>query len=777
MNNSKILCRSVYDFSNQTKVSLNLFFIILLIVFFDFSRCVKVNYVGNVIPFLPLNHSTVTISSINPIIDPDVNPDKDFNEIINTFNQYNIAHPGFITAVSLKQRIQEEKLKKSSIYTSAVTDLISDKIPPRYDVLVYKITYIVAYPKIGKLNATKYMQSALLLVPTLNKANVDNRNIGWGLANKSKSEYNNIGNGPFPLLYRSHSMILNNNEAPTVCDYNSNTTFCEAQLGILEASQGFIVIMPDYLGFGASAKTATHPFLYPDYYQIEAETLINLVANSTTQNASIANTYTTTKNAGIANTDITTHNAGITNTYGTTQNAGITNTHGTTQNAGIANTDSTTQNTGIDSLNLNIKKRVKDNKQFLFLTGNNEGGFATLAIQKYLEASNKEYPFFLTASAPVAPPADLNLTVNRILARDYYINPTLFVNLYFTYKNIYKWDFKNEDLFYEGNNYNNEKVNYGNVASQYIISKNKSNVELNQLISDPNNHYSRPANEITSEAVRPNPILGELVPMTTILKPSLTNLWIAIDGPRNQGSGYVQYAIRRSVTPNLNDPYIEIYKRFKENSLHTDWKAKTDTRVYQCQTDLEIPGFSLINDGGNSMNKIVKRYEAENKISIPFGTPIPSGLPFPDIGNYFKSYGFYWWNSKLAQSFFISYFTKFINSYDVIPTSNTIELYANLNLNNNPLDGLKVLPVSYLKIVNNPYGNIIPLPNTYTNKGAQIIFDLYAQIYYLTSRVGYTIDFGLGNSTLDMQNDDYAHNNRCPLIGAALPWFVTYLNN
>ena len=82
------------------------------------------------------------------------------------------------------------------------------------------------------------------------------------------------------------------------------------------------------------------------------------------------------------------------------------------------------------------------------------------------------------------------------------------MNLYFTYKNIYKWNFKNEDLFYEGNNYNNEKVNYGNVASENIISKNKSNVELNQLISDPNNHYSRPEDEIRSEAIRPNPKIG-----------------------------------------------------------------------------------------------------------------------------------------------------------------------------------------------------------------------------------------------------------------------------
>ena len=43
MNNSKILCRNVYDFSNQTKVYLNLLFIVLLIVFFDFSRCVKIH--------------------------------------------------------------------------------------------------------------------------------------------------------------------------------------------------------------------------------------------------------------------------------------------------------------------------------------------------------------------------------------------------------------------------------------------------------------------------------------------------------------------------------------------------------------------------------------------------------------------------------------------------------------------------------------------------------------------------------------------------------------
>ena len=261
------------------------------------------------------------------------------------------------------------------------------------------------------------------------------------------------------------------------------------------------------------------------------------------------------------------------------------------------------------------------------------------------------------------------------------------MNLYFTYKNIYKWDFKNEDLFYEGKNYNNEKVNYGNVASQNILSKNKSNAEFNQLISDPNNHYSRPANEITSEAVRPNPKWGELVPMTTILKPSLTNLWIAIDGPLTKNSGYVQYAIRRSVAPNLKNPYIDIYNKFKENSIHTDWKAKTDTRVYQCQTDLEIPGYIIINDGGNSMNKLIKRYEAENKISIFFGTPIPSGLPIPDMVNYFKSYRFYWWWSKIAQSFFISYLTKFINSYNVTPTSNTTELYANLN--NYPSEGLK----------------------------------------------------------------------------------------
>ena len=441
----------------------------------------------------------------------------------------------------------------------------------------------------------------------------------------------------------------------------------------------------------------------------------------------------------------------------------------------VANSDNRATSTlGIASLKLNIKKRVKDNKQFLFLTGNSEGGFATLAIQKYFENSKIDYPFFLTASAPVAPPADLNLTVNRILARDYYINPALFMNLYFTYKNIYKWDFKNEDLFYEGYNIDRVKVNYGNVASQNILTKNKSNAEFNQLISDPNNHYSPPENKYKSEAVRK---WGELVPMTTILKPSLTNLWTTIDGILTQKSGYVQYAIRRSVVPNLKDPYIEIYNKFKENSLHTGWKAKTDTRIYQCQADLEIPGFSIINDGGDSINKIFKRYEEENKISIFFGTPIPSGLPMPDLGKYLQSSGFQWWNSKLAQNYLKDYFTKSINSYDVIPTSNTTELYANLNLNYNPIDGLKVLPVSYLKIENHPEGNILPLVSTYTKIGAQIFFDLNSLMYYIMGINDHIFDYSLGNSTLDMQNDDYTHNNRCPLIGTVLPWFVTYLNN
>ena len=267
--------------------------------------------------------------------------------------------------------------------------------------------------------------------------------------------------------------------------------------------------------------------------------------------------------------------------------------------------------------------------------------------------------------------------------------------------------------------------------------------------------------------------------MTTILKPSLTNLWVTIDGSLAQKSGYVQYAIRRSVAPNLKNPYIDIYNKFKEKSLHTGWKANTDTRVYQCQTDLEIPGFLIINDGGNSMNKIIKRYEIENNISILFGTPIQSGLPLLNIEKYLENTDYErdyeWWKYAIPQNYFRTYFNRFINSYNVIPTSNTTELYTNLN--NNPFEGLKVLPVSYLKIANNPYGRIFPLTNTYTNEGAQIIFDLKATMYESAGKFKYHINIGLGNSTLDMQNDDYAHNNRCPLIGAALPWFVTYLNN
>ena len=152
-------------------------------------------------------------------------------------------------------------------------------------------------------------------------------------------------------------------------------------------------------------------------------------------------------------------------------------------------------------------------------------------------------------------------------------------------------------------------------------------------------------------------------------------------------------------------------------------------------------------------------------------------MPIPNIGKYLKSNGVPWWSSKLVQSFLKDYFTKFINSYDFISTSNTTELYANLNLNNNHLDGIKVLPVSYLKIENNPDGNILPLASTYTKEDAQVYFDLNSLVCDIMDVTEHIYDYDFGNSTLDMQNDDYTHNNRCPLIGAALPWFVTYLNN
>ena len=381
-----------------------------------------------------------------------------------------------ITAQSIRKKIEDLRVKKN--LPSSIQDLTNQNIPPRYDVLVYKIIYPVTYPKIGQQKAKTYTQSALILVPTLNNTNADKENTGWAQKN---NPYNNIGEGPFPLLYRSHDLIFNNDDAPTVCDYKSNTKLCEAQLGILEAAQGFIVVMPDYLGFGESKDATLHPFLYPDYYQYEAETLLNIISNP-----------------------------------------GINE-----QNRQL-----------VQSLKLNIKKRKTDNKQFLFLGGNSEGGFATLAIQKYLENSGVDYPYFIAASAPISPPANLNLTMQRILGRDFYKNPAFLLNLYFTYKNINNWDYKNEDLFYNGENYNNKFVNYGDEGFLEISSKNKNRNEINQSISDPNFYYNTPPNPYEDGRIINNPGKGDIIPITSILKPNFTDLWVNTNEAKKKHCGF-----------------------------------------------------------------------------------------------------------------------------------------------------------------------------------------------------------------------------------------------
>ena len=233
-------------------------------------------------------------------------------------------------------------------------------------------------------------------------------------------------------------------------------------------------------------------------------------------------------------------------------------------------------------------------------------------------------------------------------------------------------------------------------------------------------------------------------------------------------AGFTKYNVRKENSPNPSSPYIDLVNQLIENSIHTGWTAKADTRIYQCQFDYEIPGYTFINDNGNLMRGFVKSYKKYLGLDIHIGELIPAGLPLPDPKIVLQEIGFKYANYKEAQDGFRNDFL--INFFgNTIPESNTTELYSNLNSTN----GHKtVLPIVYKNIVNNPNGELFPLEESFTQKGAS--FNFYLSYNIFTRKANSSIDYG--NSTLDSRNAENYNNAKCPLIGAALPWFVTYLN-
>ena len=578
---------------------------------------------------------------------------------------------------------------------------------PVYDVTVYSLTYPVTYPEIGNQSSETYIQSALFLLPSV--GSIDPQKLttsGW--ATLKGRPYNNIGTGSegFPLLYRTHGTIFHNKGVPTACNLLNFSNMCEAHVALFEAAQGFAVVMPDYLGFGVSAnQRPIHPFIAPEYYQYEAETLLNFI----------------TKSGKFA-----------------------------------------------DTVGLKIKTRKSDGKQFLFLAGYSEGGFATLAIQKYLENSGNDYPYLVTASAPGAAPADLALTAQKVYGRDFYAIPSFFAYVYFAYKDIYNWNFDNTDFFRTGPNIDLPNVNYGDAGYGAIVSKIYDSREVSRRISDPNNWY---------KANLSNAKPGDLTPITQITKDEVSSLFVQVKNATINKAGFDSYNVWQSVSPDPNNSFIEIYNKLVKNSVHTGWTAKADTRIYHCALDAIIPGITLVNDGGYLMSAITKVLKSQYGIDVPVGYPIPGGSPLPDTKKVMYELGL----SKILIIFKSAPELLKNNLKNIFgstfPISNTTQAFSNLNPQSGPL---KVLPITYKNLVNDPNGALLPLTIPYRKAGKvykviakPIDFSFNVDLKHI-SESSVKVDYG--DSTLDAGNINNVGHSSCNLIGSALPWFVTYLN-
>lgn len=114
------------------------------------------------------------------------------------------------------------------VNANSVVKLVS---VPLYPVTFYRVTYQTPDPA-GNLTVA----SGLLLVPNKGPGRVS------------------------PLLSWQHATLTQETQAPSYADGTTTGTPSEAQLGFINASLGYIVIMPDYLGFGA-AKSIFHPYV------------------------------------------------------------------------------------------------------------------------------------------------------------------------------------------------------------------------------------------------------------------------------------------------------------------------------------------------------------------------------------------------------------------------------------------------------------------------------------------------------------------------------------
>ena len=217
-----------------------------------------------------------------------------------------------------KQQQYPTSTLKGNITHQQMSGLISlsgiiFSLQPAYDVNYYKVSYESALP-----SGATVVHSGLLLVPQK----------GAGAAS--------------PLLSIQHGTITSQSLAPSNVNLNTPASVAgDVWAGFAAASFGYVVVMPDYLGYGDS-QSQFHPY-------VQAEPL----ARSAVDLMRAARTL-------------------------------------------------------LNGMNVSLNQQV-------FLAGYSEGGYATLATQKYIEGS-LGLEFNLVASEPGAGPYDISGTVNAVLA-------------------------------------------------------------------------------------------------------------------------------------------------------------------------------------------------------------------------------------------------------------------------------------------------------------------------------------------------------------------------
>ena len=438
------------------------------------------------------------------------------------------------------ERVISAEFLRGELYFANAIDLenipdFAEKIysRPMYDVRVYKILYPVSYPQIGTQAPVTITQSALLFVPFVGETaltQMSSSSLGWGVKNLStNTNYNNIGVGPFPLLLRFNATIFSNAEAPTVCDFFDATKKCDSTLALLEASQGFIVLIPDYLGFGVSKDDVPfHPFFIPEYYQYDALSLLNNVA-------------------GVG---------------------------------GVA-----------DKLGIEVKKRKIDNKKFLFLTGYSEGGYATLAVQKFLEEKVDSHPYVITASAPGAASVNLNIVAKRIMGRDFFVAAPFLANVLLSYNYIYGLNYQDEEIYKKGTNSVGVDINLGTVLMDAIKKRELNIFKLKEIAEDKNNWYDTTFKKCTHESSKANTLIADNCVFNR-LSDSVNKEFFSILVDNCTSFNDLKY-IKYTVCPPKNPPpkthkYFALYETLEKNSL-SGWGPSTPTRLYHCSVDLVVP--------------------------------------------------------------------------------------------------------------------------------------------------------------------------------------------